>query len=76
MSMAFTIGIKLSTTDSDGKEFTSAPTYVQATSATSMIDTSKCIVQALMVLENVGAIDGYDVVLKCKPEPAAPGAGP
>jgi len=74
--MSFTIGIKLSTTDSDGKEFTSAPTYVEATSATSMIDTSKCIVQALMILENVGAIDGYDVVLKCKPEPAAPGAGP
>jgi hypothetical protein len=74
--MSFTIGFKLSTTNSDGKEFTSAPTYVEATSATSMIDTSKCIVQALIILENVGAIDGYDVVLKCKPEPAAPGAGP
>lgn len=74
--MAFTIGIKLSTTDSDGKEFTSAPTYVQATSATHMIDLSKGIMQALMLLENVGAIDSYSVVLKCETDQAAPGAGP
>lgn len=74
--MAFAIGIKLSTTDSDGKTFTSAPTYVQATSATSMLDVSKGIVQALMLLENAGVIDSYDVVLKCQADQAAPGAGP
>jgi hypothetical protein len=73
---AYQIGIKLSTTDSDGKAFTSAPTYVQMTSATNMIDVSRGIVQALMLLENAGVIDSYDVVLKCETNQAAPGAGP
>jgi len=70
----FTIGIKLSTTDSDGNKFTSAPTYVQATTATNMVDVSKGIVQALMLLENVGVIDSYDVVLKCENDKETAGA--
>lgn len=69
----FTIGIKLSTTDSDGKPFTSAPTFVQVTSATNMIDVSKGIVQALMLLENTGVIDSYSVVLKSKADKDALG---
>jgi len=72
----YQIGIKLSTTDSDGKPFTSAPTFVQVTSATNMIDASKGIIQALMLLENAGVIDSYDAVLKCEADKAAPGAGP
>lgn len=70
----FTIGIKLSTTDSDGHKFTSAPTYVLANTATGMIETSKGIVQALMLLENVGVIDSYDVVLKCEADKETAGA--
>ena len=74
--MSHTIGIKLSTTDSDGTPFTSGPAYVPVTSAMNMIDVSKGIVQALMLLENAGVIDIYSVVLKCEADKAAPGAGP
>lgn len=74
--MSHTIGIKVTAISEDNRYFTSAPTYVPATSATNMIDVSKGIVQALMLLENAGVIDSYSVVLKCEPEPAAPGAGP
>lgn len=73
---SFSIGIKLSTTDSEGRPFTSAPTYVRVTSATNMVDVSKGLAQALMLLENVGVIDSYDVVLKCEADHDAPGAGP
>lgn len=74
--MSFTIGIKLSTTDSDGKEFTSAPAYIRTETATSMLVHTDALVKALMLLENAGVIDSYSVVLKSEPEPAAPGAGP
>jgi hypothetical protein len=74
--MSHSIGVKIYTKDQDGVLHTSSPAYVHVTSATSMIDSSKCIVQALMILENIGAIDSYAVVLKCESDQAAPGAGP
>ena len=74
--MPHTIGIKVTAIGEDNRYFTSAPAYITAHSATHMIDLSKGIMQALMLLENVGAIDSYSVVLKCETDQAAPGAGP
>ena len=74
--MSHSVGIKVTAISEDNRYFTSAPAYITAHSATHMIDLSKAIAQALMLLENAGVIDSYSVVLKCEVDQATPGAGP
>ena len=74
--MAFTIGIKLSTTDSDGKAFTSAPVYIDANDHAAMTSIATEAQQALQRLSDLGLLDSYSIVLKRETVQAAPGAGP
>ena len=68
--------VTLSTTDSDGTGFTSAPTNIAAVSELSMNALSVELVHALGLLQHYGIIDGYSIRLKREADQDAPGAGP
>jgi hypothetical protein len=59
------IGVKLTTTDQEGRSFTSAPTFVEMIGAGEMNLMAVKISATLQFLESQGIIDGYSVVLKC-----------
>ena len=66
MSMtSYEVGVRITTTDSDGKSFTSAPTYIEASDPMNMQQFACTICSKLSELESYGVIDEYSVVLKC-----------
>jgi hypothetical protein len=59
------IGVKLTTTDQEGRSFTSAPTFVEMMGPNEMAYMAGKIMSNMQFLVEQGIIDGYSVVLKC-----------
>ena len=57
--------VSITTTDSDGNSFTSAPTYIEASDPMDMQQFACAICSKLSELEMHDVIDEYSVMLKC-----------
>jgi len=75
MRMPYTVGIKLTITDNDGKRVTSVPVYIRSESFSDMFDRAVRLGNALMRLTEAGAVASYAVVLQCEDEQPVQEAG-
>jgi len=73
--MPYTVGIKLTITDNDGKPTTSPPAYIKAESYSSIIDISMRMMHALSLLTESGVVHSYAVVLQCEADQPTKEAG-
>jgi hypothetical protein len=74
--MTYTVGVKLQVDDEKSAPMNTCPSYVGYSEHATAAAEAMALACMLDRLRDIGAITGYSVVLKCKPEPAAPGAGP
>jgi hypothetical protein len=73
--MSHIVGVKLSLTDNDGMQFTSAPAYVKAWSLENAIDISTSMARMLSILMDAGMVESYSIVLKCEADKQSQEAG-